>query len=82
MIKMKMKPLDTDNMSARLRKMAIDRYVVRLELPELRELTSKMKQISNGEIKLPSGLMKSGEIFCKLHSYIIKLVVWNQSALQ
>ena len=34
------------NMAAYLRKMAIDGYVVNLDMPELRELTSKMKRIS------------------------------------
>ena len=47
LIKQKMAQMGTENMSAYLRKMAIDGYVVNLDMPELRELTSKMKRISN-----------------------------------
>lgn len=36
-----MVPLGTENMSAYLCKMAIDRYVVNLDMPELRKLTFK-----------------------------------------
>lgn len=37
--------------------MVIDGYVVKLDLPELRELALKMKSISNSETKLPSVLI-------------------------
>lgn len=40
MIEAKMAQLGTTNMGAYLRKMAIDGYVVKLDLPELRELVS------------------------------------------
>jgi len=40
MIETKMKQLGTANMSAYLRKMAVDGYVVRLDLPELKDVTS------------------------------------------
>ena len=46
LIRKKMAQMGTDNMSAYLRKMAIDGYVVNLDMPELRELTSKMKRIN------------------------------------
>ena len=35
------------NMAAYLRKMAIDGYVVKLELPELREMVSLLRRSSN-----------------------------------
>ena len=38
MIETKMAQFGTSNMAAYLRKMAIDGYVVKLDLPELREL--------------------------------------------
>ena len=41
-IEQKMAQLGTGNMSAYLRKIAIDGYVVNLDLPELRELTSSL----------------------------------------
>ena len=37
----------TTNMAAYLRKMAIDGYVVKLELPELREMVSLLRRSSN-----------------------------------
>ena len=41
LIEAKMAQLGTQNMAAYLRKMALDGYVVRLELPELREMLQK-----------------------------------------
>ena len=46
MIEAKMAQLGTTNMGAYLRKMAIDGYVVKLDLPELRELLSLMRRYS------------------------------------
>ena len=42
LIEQKMAQLGTTNREAYLRKMALDGYVVRLELPELKELVSLM----------------------------------------
>ena len=47
MIEEKMAQLGTTNMSAYLRKIAIDGYVIRLELPELRELIALLLRSSN-----------------------------------
>ena len=47
MIEAKMAQLGTTNMGAYLRKMAIDGYVVKLDLPELRELVSLLRYSSN-----------------------------------
>ena len=49
LIKKKMEQAGIENMSAYIRKMVIDGYVVKLDMPELRELTLKMKSISNSE---------------------------------
>ena len=43
LIEAKMAQLGTQNMAAYLRKMALDGYVVRLELPELREMVSLLR---------------------------------------
>ena len=43
LIEQKMAQLGTTNREAYLRKMALDGYVVRLELPELKELVSLMR---------------------------------------
>ena len=42
-----MKQVGFLNMAAYLRKMAIDGYVVKLELPELREMVSLLRRSSN-----------------------------------
>ena len=42
-----MEQLGTTNMAAYLRKMAVDGYVVNLELPELREMVSLLRRSSN-----------------------------------
>ena len=47
LIEQKMAQLGTTNREAYLRKMALDGYVVRLELPELKELVSLMRRSSN-----------------------------------
>ena len=46
LIKKKMEHAGIENMSAYIRKMVIDGYVVKLDMPELRELTLRMKSIS------------------------------------
>lgn len=43
--------------------MAIDGYVVNLDIPELRELTSKMKRISNSENQIAKQLNITGNIY-------------------
>ena len=63
LIKQKMAQMGTDNMSAYIRKMVIDGYVVNLDMPELRELTSKMKRISNSENQIAKQLNTTGNIY-------------------
>ena len=47
MIQQKMQQFGTTNFSAFVRKMAIDGYVVKLELPELKEMVSLLRYSSN-----------------------------------
>lgn len=47
LIEMKMEQAGIKSMSAYLRKMAIDGYVIKLELPELREMVSLLRRSSN-----------------------------------
>ena len=47
MIESKMAQFGTSNMAAYLRKISIDGYVVRLDLPELREMVSLLRRSSN-----------------------------------
>ena len=45
LIHQKMQQYGTENLSAYLRKMALDGYVVKLDLPELKELVSLMRRL-------------------------------------
>ena len=47
LIQQKMAQFGTKNLSAYLRKMAVDGYVVQLDLPELTELVSLLRRSSN-----------------------------------
>lgn len=58
MIETKMAQFGTTNMAAYLRKMAIDGYVVKLDLPELRELVSLLRYA--GVSDKPDGTSAAG----------------------
>ena len=63
MILEKMAQLGTGNMSAYLRKMAIDGYVVKLDLPELRELVSLLRYSSNNLNQLTKRANATGRVY-------------------
>ena len=63
MIELKMAQLGTSNREAYLRKMALDGYVVRLELPELKELVSLMRYSSNNLNQLTRRVHETGRIY-------------------
>lgn len=63
MIHQKMEQFGTTNFSAFVRKMAIDGYVVRLELPELKELVSLLRYSSNNLNQLTRRVHESGRIY-------------------
>ena len=63
LIEQKMAQLGTTNREAYLRKMALDGYVVRLELPELKELVSLMRYSSNNLNQLARRAHETGRIF-------------------
>ena len=62
-IQEKMVQLGTDNLSAYLRKMALDGYVVKLDLPELREMISLLRYSSNNLNQLTKRANASGHIY-------------------
>ena len=62
-IEQKMAQLGTTNREAYLRKMALDGYVVRLELPELKELVSLMRYSSNNLNQLTRRVHETGRIY-------------------
>ena len=63
LVQEKMRQLGTSNFSAFMRKMAIDGYVVKLELPELRELFSLLRYSSNNLNQLTRRVHESGRIY-------------------
>ena len=63
LIEQKMAQLGTKNREAYLRKMALDGYVVRLELPELKELVSLTRYSSNNLNQLARRAHETGRIY-------------------
>ena len=63
LIHQKMEQYGTENMAAYLRKIAIDGYVVRLDLPELRELVSLLRRSSNNLNQLTRRVHETGRFY-------------------
>ena len=63
LIEQKMAQLGTKNREAYLRKMALDGYVVRLDLPELKELVSVLRRSSNNLNQLTRRVHETGRIY-------------------
>ena len=63
LIHQKMQQYGTENLSAYLRKMALDGYVVKLELPELKELVSLMRRSSNNLNQLTRKVHETGRVY-------------------
>ena len=62
-IRQKMEQAGTKNLSAYLRKMAMDGYVVKLAIPELKELISLMRYSSNNLNQIARRVHESGRIY-------------------
>lgn len=62
-IEEKMAILGTDNMSAYLRKMAIDGHIIKLELPDLKEITSLLRYTSNNINQIAMRANANGRIY-------------------
>ena len=58
-----MSQLGTKNREAYLRKMALDGYVVQLNLPELREIVSLLRRSSNNLNQLTRRAHETGRIY-------------------
>ena len=73
MIDRRMVQADTINMAAYLRKMAIDGYVVKLDLPELRDMISLLRRTSNNfsqiarRVNSTNRVYKKGGAFDEVH---------------
>lgn len=62
LIEQKMSQLGTKNREAYLRKMALDGYVVQLDLPELKELVSLLRRSGNNLNQLTRRVHETGRI--------------------
>lgn len=65
LIKAKMKQVGTDNLSGYLRKMAVDGYVVRLDMKELRELTRLLGNIAGSENQIAKRANETGTVYAE-----------------
>lgn len=63
LIEEKMAQVGTTNREAYLRKMAIDGFVVNLEVPELRELVSLLRYSSNNLNQLTKRVHETGRVY-------------------
>lgn len=63
LIEEKMLALGTTNREAYLRKIAIDGYIVKLEVPELKEIVSLMRRTSNNVNQIARRLNETGRIY-------------------
>ena len=63
LIQQKMQAFGTSNMSAYLRKMTIDGYVLKLDLPELKELISLLRRWSNNLNQLTRRVHQTGRVY-------------------
>lgn len=63
MIHEKMAQYGTENLSAYLRKIAIDGYVIKLELPELKEMISLLRYSSNNLNQLTKRVHQTGRTY-------------------
>ncbi len=62
-IKDKMAMLSTSNMEAYLRKMALDGYIIKLDLPELQALVSLLRRSSNNLNQLTRRVHETGHFY-------------------
>ena len=63
MIESKMAQFGTTNMAAYLRKISIDGYVVRLDLPELRGMVSLLRRSSNNLNQIAKRVNETSRIY-------------------
>lgn len=63
LIRQKMELLGTRNLGAYLRKMAIDGYIVKLDLPELSELLSLLRRTSNNVNQVARRVHQTGNVY-------------------
>lgn len=79
LIDKRMAQAGTINMAAYLRKMAIDGYVVKLELPELRDLISLLRRTSNNFNQIAKRVNSTSRIYAEdIHEMKMQIEdTWN-----
>ena len=77
MIEQKMAQVGTENLSAYLRKIAIDGYIVKLDLPELREMISLLRRSSNNLNQIAKRLNETG----RFYAADLEDMLWRQEQL-
>ena len=73
MIEEKMAQLGTDNMAAYLRKMAIDGYIVKLDLPELRDMVSLLRRSGNNLNQIARRVNETSRIYDRSEEHTSEL---------
>lgn len=63
LIDKKMMQLGTKNLGAYLRKMAVDGYVIQLDLSDIRELVSLLRRTSNNLNQLTKRVHETGNVY-------------------
>ena len=63
LIEEKMTQVGTTNMEAYLRKMAIDGYILKLDLPELKEMISLLRRCSNNLNQIATRMNQTGRLY-------------------
>ena len=63
LIRQKMAQLGTNNLGVYLRKMAVDGYIVKLDLPELTELLSLLRRTSNNINQVARRVHETGNLY-------------------
>ena len=62
-IRQKMQHLGTSNMGAYLRKMAIDGYVLKLDMTEMKEMVSLLRRISSNVNQIAKRANETGRVY-------------------
>ena len=62
-IQQKMQQLGTTNMGAYLRKMAIDGFVLKLDMAEMKEMLSQMRRISSNINQIAKRANETGRVY-------------------
>ena len=63
LIEEKMTQVGTSNMEAYLRKMSIDGYILKLDLPELKEMISLLRRSSNNLNQIAKRINQTGRLY-------------------